>query len=278
MDIEDGTQEKHPHCCSTFWLPLSPQFGGYRIYHAGGSFWAPTWVLLAFRSLVIVALLSVLIWASIVGKTFLIVATSVWLPCVLLLTACSALYLFDVSSPALKILANITVPLYQSMVSLTAFVYPMFILLAGRAGYVGEDGFGFIPAVIFATAVIVLILLDILAFGARMRFRIQVAWLPVLLDLFVFMVSVAILVYSASRIVPEATGNADTLEKILGTSNVGGAIALGVLYCIFWSAASAILSVIITRATDCCIPYVVATGDGEEDPFVSCMMNCRQGV
>lgn len=164
-------------------------------------------------------------------------------------------------------MANIVVPTYQVMVSLTGFTYPMFILLAGRAGYAREDSYGFGPTVIFTSAVLVLILLDIFAFGAEVRFRIQVAWLPVVVDLFVFMVSVSILVFIAA--------GTNTLREMIGTSNVGGAIALAVLYALIWSTVSAIITILLTRATDCCFPYYDPGSCDEEDPALHAV-NYRQ--
>ncbi len=207
------------------------------MHNAGGSFWAPIWLLFSFRVAVALAIISVLIWASVLVNVHLIIACCLWLPQVALLATCSYLLTTDTKEPVL--LSNITIPMYQTMLSLSGFCLPMFILLASTTQ-------SFVPEAVFNALAIALALFDILALGARVRFKIVIIWLPIVIDLLIFGISVGILT---------AFATAAGLAAVLGTSNVAGAIALGALYAIVWSVASAVIAVIVTRATDCCFPF-----------------------
>lgn len=236
--------QRRRSCCETFWAPLSPQFGGYAMHIAGGSFWCPTWLLFAFRVAVGLSVIVVLIWASVFGQTTLIIASCMWLPLVAILATCSYLLMNNEKKPVL--LSNIAVPFYQTMLSLSGFCFPMFVILASRSKT-------FVPEVVFNASALGLALFDILALGARVRFKIVIIWLPIVIDLLIFTVSVAILT---------AIATSNSVSFVFGTSNVAGIIALGVVFALIWSTASAVVSVIVTRATDCCYPY----RSMEEDP------------
>lgn len=254
FDNVDGEHQRS--CCTTFWSPLTPQFGDYVMHNAGGSFWAPTWLLFSYRLAVGLSLVAILIWASIFGQIPLIIACCMWLPEVVLLATSSYLLANDRKEPTL--LSNICIPMYQSMLSLSVFCFPMFILLASRS-------LSFLPQVIFNAAAIALALFDILALGARVRFKIVIIWLPIVIDLLVFGISVAILT---------AFATSAGLSAVLGTSNVAGAIALCAIYALVWPVASSVIAVIVTRSTDCCYPF----RSMEEESTTAGCWHCGQGT
>jgi len=250
-------------CCSLFWAPLRPQFGKYGLFNAGGSYWAPAWLMLTYRALATGGLLATLIWAIIFGHIELIIACSLWLPCLVLLCICSYLHMSGYSDPRLRLLASVTIPIYQCMFSLSLFAFPMFIGFPARTKM-------FIEEAIFISAAIALSCVDILAFGSRVRFRIQILWLPILVDIAVFAVALAIIV---------AVISFAGISTVLGIT-FALSVIFAVIYAVFWSLISATLAVLITRVTFCCFPFRYENGDCEkdmEDPVMGCL-NCRQGV
>eukprot|EP00171_Calliarthron_tuberculosum_P013063 IDg13063t1 len=117
-------------CLKTFWHPLGRQFGGHTLEEAGGSHWMPQWLHFTTRLISLSANVGVLAYASAIGLWTLILATALWSPILLMLTAASALHARRRSG--YRLLANVALPLYQTLVSLTVFLLPMFTYLSAR--------------------------------------------------------------------------------------------------------------------------------------------------
>lgn len=232
-------------CCSLFWAPLRPQFGKYGLFNAGGSYWAPIWLILTYRLIATAGLLATLIWAIVLGHIELIIACSLWLPCLILLCTCSYLYMRGYSEPLW--LAALTIPVYQIMFTLSIFAFPMFIGFPARTNLLVEEAI-FIASAIFLSCV------DILALGSRVRFRIQIIWLPILVCMLVYAIGLAVVV---------AVISIAGIPTVLGIT-VALAIIFAVVYAIFWSVISAVLVVLITRVTFCCFPFRYEKGGEEE--------------
>lgn len=223
-------------CCATFWSPLRRQFGGHTLDDAGGSHWMPLWFHFTFRLLATGTNIAILIYTSVTKRWTLVLATAIWLPNLLLLITASALNATRRSRP--RCLADVALPLHQTLVSLTLFFLPLFVYLTARDSTLW-------PETAFMGGVLLLFLIDLFLMGSCIRFRIQIIWLPVLVDIAFFAFPAVALTTIAAKV---------GVKTALGFATVVGASVAGAFYALLWSLLSAVIVVVVTRFTDCCFP------------------------
>lgn len=203
-------------------------FGGYTLEELGGSFWAPTGVLLTFR---------VLCSAGFIGVIAMAMRRKLWLAaaaplCGLLLAAVLSVASFlHARRKSADMLPQFAGPLYQTGASVAIFMLPVFIFMhVANPETVRRfvTGANVLPSTIF--------LADALLLGSKVRFRMPLMIIPVLLEL------VAVF----------APLGASGWFKSDTTSTSKKPLIVVLVIVIAWSIGSALIAVLVTRVTACC--------------------------
>ncbi len=230
-DVPASSAVKTPFCLR--WLPknwktllgpFSPLFGGYTIEQVGGSCLIPEWVLFAYRVIWTITLISLLGWASAMKEPVPITVLAIQIIGASLLSASSALAAKNVK---FDILADIAVPVYQTLASVALFDLPLLIWVV-----MVSDIFHTTPTdrlalyVVCAVVPAAMFLIDALVLGSKPQFRVQIIWIPVLVEYLSVFIPVGILTASGMR---------------------GPALAAILFYTVLWSIGSALMAVIVTR-------------------------------